>query len=334
MGRIGGLRRLHIAAGGFAALALVACAGLIGLVCQKVTSTHHRPHGHQDISFDVSPVDDLLVFNASGDGGRDLYVLDLRRRGIRRLAKTPEYETAPSFSPDGKSVVYAAGVPGDRADHIVVRPLDGGPARQLTSDDQNDRDPHFSPDGRQIVFARNPMYAWGGLAASWNGTVLYMMRSDGTDLRSLTDPNEYAGAPRFSPTGEVILFRGMDGLLTMAPDGRRRATPLLRDRTVGNAAFSPDGKHIAFSRGRYASQCEIHLMNADGTNVRQLTRQGGCFHPVFTRDGKSIIYFVESWNDGPTGAPTYSLWRIDADGENPVMLAGSELFEDPMSRRL
>lgn len=265
-----------------------------------------------------------------GRGGRDLYLLDLRTRRVRRLASTPEYETSPSFSPDGESVVYAAGVPGDRADHLFIRSLDRGPPRQLTSDDQNDRDPHFSPDGRQIVFVRNPFYAWGGLAASWNGSVLYIMRSDGSDLRRLTHPERYAGAPRFFPAGEKILFRGMDGLRTMELDGGRE-TPLLHDRTVGSAAISPDGRHIAFSNGEYAPDCEIYLMNVDGAEVRQLTRQGWCFRPVFARDGRSIIYFVESWKDGPTGHPTYSLWQIDVHGENPRMIAGSDLFDDPMN---
>ena len=332
MNRSLGLRRLGIILASFAGLALLVCAGLIGLAYRKVTSTHHRPHGHQDISFDVSPTEDLLVFNAKGEGGRDLYVLDLRTRRVRRLASTPEYESSPSFSPDGNSVVYAAGVPGDRADHLFVRPLDGGPARQLTSDDQNDRDPHFSPDGRQIVFVRNPFYAWGGLAASWNGSVVCIMQADGSDLRRLTQRNGYAGTPRFFADGEKILLRGMDGLITMELDGGRE-TPLLHDGTVGSAVVSPDGRHIAFSKGKYAPDCEIYLMDADGMNVRQLTRQGWCCRPVFARDGRSIIYFVESWKDGPTGHPTYSLWQIDVDGQNSQMVAGSDLFDDPMNWR-
>ncbi len=43
------------------------------------------------------------------------------------------------FHTDGKSVVYSAGKPGDRADHIFVRSLDGDTVKQLTAEDANAR---------------------------------------------------------------------------------------------------------------------------------------------------------------------------------------------------
>ena len=84
---------------------------------------HYRPRGHIDITFGISPSGDLLVFNAVGEGGRDLYLLHLKTFRVTRIAATPDYEVDPEFSPDGKSVVYAAGKPGDRADHLFLRSL-------------------------------------------------------------------------------------------------------------------------------------------------------------------------------------------------------------------
>ena len=39
------------------------------------------------------------MFNGVGDGGRDLYAIDLNSLAVERLAATLDYEVAPSFSP-------------------------------------------------------------------------------------------------------------------------------------------------------------------------------------------------------------------------------------------
>jgi Tol biopolymer transport system component len=83
------------------------------MVLRGCMNEHYRPGGHGDVSFAISPKSDAVVFNAVGDGGRDLYRLDLGTYGVTRIAATPDYEVDPELSPDGKSVVYAAGKPGD-----------------------------------------------------------------------------------------------------------------------------------------------------------------------------------------------------------------------------
>src|SRR5207248_6723878 len=124
-----------------------------------------------------------IVFNGAGEGGWDLYLLDLETRRVRRLAQTPGYELTPRFAPDGEAVVYAAGTPGDRADHLFLRSLDGGPAVQLTRGESNDCSPSFAPDGSRIVFTRSDDYHWGGLGSNWNtGGQIRFVRPDGTLL--------------------------------------------------------------------------------------------------------------------------------------------------------
>lgn len=129
----------------------------------------------------------MIVFNAGGAGGRDLYQLDLESRTVSRIAETPNYETCPSFSPDGRRIVYSAGIPGDRADHIFTLDLTGKSKAQLTDIDANDTSPRFSPDGKSVVFARDKTYNWGGMAANWeSGGVVCLIQADGLNLRQLT----------------------------------------------------------------------------------------------------------------------------------------------------
>lgn len=60
------------------------------------------------------------------------------------------------------------------------------------------------------------------------------------------------------------------------------------------AAWSPDGSKIAFEGGLLASSCEIYVMNADGTNRTQLTKNR-CFDgdPAWSPDGSQIVFVSE-----------------------------------------
>ena len=261
-------------------------------------SEHSRPSGHGDIDFDVSPSGQRIVFNALGNGGRDLYALDLKTKIVTQLTDTPDYEGAPAFSPDGQSLVYAAGTPGDRADHLFISASDGSLPRQLTNEDYNDEAPAFSRDGSRVVFTRNLTYNWGGLAASWGSDeVTCEVNLDGSGLRRLTAKQLKAMAPGFS----------------------------------ADKAISPDGTMTAFARGRYAPDYQIFIGSTQSKAVRQLTRMKmGCFKPRFAPDGKSVFFQAESWPDGPSGVPKHSLWRIGIDGKNRSQIASYRLFDDPL----
>jgi Tol biopolymer transport system component len=328
--------RSSFSIGSFAVACLV---GGILMLLRGCMNEHSRPGGHGDISFAVSPGGDAIVFNAVGDGGRDLYRLDLATRRVTPIAATPDYEVAPAVSPDGKSVVYAAGKPCDRADHIFLRSVDGQTVKQLTSEDANDAAPAFSPDGSRVVFTRDKTYNWGGLASNWDaGGVLCVMSVDGTGLRQITPDETIAIDPHFAPDGKAVLFWGVGGLYTAAADGSQ--LPSLLGALGGQeAVYSPDGQSIAFSMGRYAPDLRIFVAKADGTMPRRLASpgegrvarpDGGCSHPAFTHDGKRILFFVESWPDGSSGHAKQSLWEMDIDGGHPHEIAGYGLFDDPV----
>jgi TolB protein len=332
-------------------LVVLIVLGLLSLACLVLSAVlalrgcmneHYRPGGHGDISFAVSPQGDSIVFNAVGEGGHDLYRLDMATLRVTRIAATPDYEVAPEVSSDGKLIVYAAGKPGDRADHIFVRSLDGKTVKQLTAEDANDAAPAFSPDGSLIVFTRDKTYNWGGLAANWEaGGVLCVMRADGTDLRQITRDGLIAIDPHFSPDGKTILFWSDNGLDKVATDGSQPPEPL-RGLAGREAVYSPDGRSIAFSMGEYAPDLRIFVARADGTHLRRLARPaqdrlarpgGGCSQPAFTPDGKRILFFIESWPDGARGSQRESLWEMDSDGGHPREIADYGLFDDPLNWR-
>lgn len=322
------------------AASIVALLFGAAVMIRGCVNTHGRSHGHNDITFGISPAGDRLVFNGVGEGGGDLFLLELKTARVTRIAATPEYEADPEFSPDGESVVYSAGKPGDRADHIFLRSLDGRSVRQLTTADANDASPAFSPDGSTIVFTRDKTYNWGGLASNWDaGGVLCVMKTDGTGGRQVTSDGTMAIDPHFSPDGRTILFWNEDGLFTVRADGSESPQPL---GVPGGrqGCYSPDGETIAFSRGEYAPDLRIFIAHADGSAQRKLSQPVGCNQtrpnggrscPAFTPDGKRLVFFLESWTTtGLSEVPKESLWESDVEDRSPREIVDFTLFDAPL----
>ena len=295
---------------------------------------HSRPIGHGDISFDISPSGEVIVFSGIGSGGRDLFLLDLRDSKVTRIAETPDYEVAPTFTPDGRSIVYAAGRPGDRADHLFIRPLDGGAPRQLTAADANDSSPRVSPDGTLIAFDRCKTYNWGGLAANWSdGGVICVIGIDGKNERQITPDETFARRPWFLPDGLNIAYLTFDGTY-LAPVGPNGVATRISDLcTAEEPSWSPDGEFYAYLRSetRYAGSARLFVTRSDGSEERLLTPDKGAYsHPRLSPDGRNAYFFAESWPQGPTGTPVFQLWTIGVDERGLKRVAGARLFEDPL----
>ncbi len=83
---------------------------------------------HGNVAFDVSPDGKQIVFSAA-DG--DLYLFNLETRLVHRLTSTKETESAPSFSPDGRSVIFGTTRPRSDKSNLAVLDLDGMRVRSL-----------------------------------------------------------------------------------------------------------------------------------------------------------------------------------------------------------
>ena len=115
--------------------------------------------------------------------------------------------------------------------------------------------------------------------------------------------------------GNAFRVDGNSDIWKMRADGS--ALQNLTADSLGNESFpsfSPDGRRLVFRSGR-AGRFDLYVMNSDGSDVRQLTREpGNVAAPVFSPNGRQIAFL--STRDNP-GVPLYEVYvaDIDARGE-------------------
>jgi Tol biopolymer transport system component len=133
---------------------------------------------------------------------------------------------------------------------------------------------------------------------------LYTMGTDGSNVRRLTTTPGYDGGAFFSPDGTKIVYR----------------------------AWHPaDSADLASYRGLLAQRLvrpgrmELWVMNADGSDQRQITRLGGAnFAPFFTPDGRRIVF---SSNHKNPRSSNFDLYLVDLDGANLEQITTSPTFD-------
>ncbi len=226
------------------------------------------------------------------------YVMNADGSGMRRISNGLGRTTCGFFYANDSRVLYSSTFkhapecppPPDRS-HGYVWPIgfleiytsrpDGSDLRQLTSNGAYNAEATLSWDGKRIIFT-----------STMDGDIdLYTMNTDGTGLKRITSRIGYDGGAWFSPDGKQIVWRA--------------AYPV-------TAADSADYLNLLRQHMVRPARVEVWVANADGTNPRQVTHLGGAnFAPVFTPDGKKII-FSSNYENPRSGA--FDLFLINPDG--------------------
>lgn len=125
---------------------------------------------------------------------------------------------------------------------------------------------------------------------------IYLMRPDGSNQTRLTNNTRVEDdSPAWSPNGRALAFvsdiNGNLEIYSMPPTGEEDPINLTDNFSQDRSpAWSPDGTAIAFVSNRDNGTDDIYIMNADGTEVRQVTSTGGNLSPTWSPDGSQLAF--------------------------------------------
>ncbi|MGE5221610.1 MAG: DUF5050 domain-containing protein [Omnitrophica WOR_2 bacterium] len=151
---------------------------------------------------------------------------------------------------------------------------------------------------------------------------LWRINSDGSHLVDLSCDN--CRSPDWSPDGKNILYSQVQGsiwkIYRMDADGSNKVW--LGQQYGYCAVYSPDGSKIAYGDDSGDADGEIFVMDANGSNVVQLTNndvgEGNVIQ--WSPDGQRILFLAFTYN---SGNGIYSMVVINADGSNRKIISPS-----------
>lgn len=229
----------------------------------------------------VSPDGKQIAFTRGSSSGSHrcaLWIMDADGSNERKLSegRTRRFDhgrVAPSWSPDGRWIVYVENSHGS-ADLFVIG-SDGQGRRKLTDNDRENVRPVWSPEGDWIAYT----------SVDDRALSLRLVRPDGSEDRPLGGASGEAWDPTWSPDGNQLAFsavqNGQVDLFVADLEGEIVARLTDSTDSEAQAAWSPDGRWIAYA-GRPASRPkewrrDIYVVAADldtedsEREIRQLT---------------------------------------------------------------
>lgn len=230
-----------------------------------------------------SPDGTQIAFGAAStdEPTGDLYVANADGAGLKRVTDTAADESWPVWSPDGTQLLYTETEPDVEFGTVKTIGVDGTAEHALA---EHAGWGDWSPDGTQIVYAETDTGDEGQIH-------IRVMDADGDNKKtispeSLVAPNE----PTWSPDGRQIALSASFGdpnsesedpadwdydLLVMDADGTNvRKVADLEGNEHYPPAWSPDGRHLAFTADGQELEAELMSVDLQSGRVTQLTDNG------------------------------------------------------------
>lgn len=265
-------------------------------------------------------------------------------KNIRQLTFGGENAEA-YFSFDESKLVFQARNDAGECDQIYTMNLDGSDKKLVSTGKGRTTCSYYLPDGN-ILYASThlaspdcpppPDFSRGYVWPLYPGYDVFVATPDGQIQKQIISTQGYDAEATVSPAGDKIVFTstrtGDIELFSCNLDGSDVKQLTSLPGYDGGAFYSFDGKQLVFRASRpegdalkeyrnllkedliRPSQLEIYVMDADGSNMRQVTSNGAAnFAPFFHPDGKRIIF--SSNLDDPKGR-NFDLYMINVDGSN------------------
>ena len=324
---------------------------IVGLVS---CSTEQNDPEHSETETEITGSDSLVL------DGEEPYLSN-----IKQLTFGGENAEG-YFSFDETRFVFQRTLPeeGDSCDQIYIYHLGNGETSRVSTGLGRTTCAYFLPGDSLVLYASThladsacpppPDYSQGYVWALYPGFDIFVAKTNGEIVNRLTDTPGYDAEATVSPTGDRIVFTSIRTgdleLFSSNIDGSDLKQLTDMPGYDGGAFYSWDGKEIVFRASRpededlttyqnlleegliRPSELEIFVMNADGSNLRQVTDNGAAnFGPFWHPDGEHIIF---SSNLADPKGRNFDLYVIRKDGTGLQQITHEDQFDGfPMFSR-
>ncbi len=278
-------------------------------------------------------------------------------KNIRML--TDKGENAEAYlSFDEQKLIFQSNRGELPCDQIFIMGTDGSNITRVSNGEGKTTCSYFLPGDTAIIYASTfgadkdcpppPDFSKGYVWKLYETFDIYTAEPDGSNLRKMTDTPGYDAEATVSPVGDKIVFTstrtGDPEIYTMNVDGSDQTQLTHKKGYDGGPFFSLDGTKIVFRASRPKTEkdfedyndlvqnglvrptaLELYVMDADGSNMKQVTDFGkASFAPFFFPDAKRIIF---SSNLNSKSARNFDLYMVNVDGTGLEQITFFESFD-------
>lgn len=234
-----------------------------------------------------SPDDSRIAFVKNDNnvsGTNDIYSIKID--GSDEIKLTNQNDNfCPQYFPDNKSIIFSSS--NNTWAGIYIMNINGSNKQLLTPQNKSFGDPKISPNGNMILITSN----------DWNGSQIFVMNSDGSNLKQITftvSSKIFPGHPRdgncnpvWSPNSNKLAYVSYENgspdifIINSKGTGNKRLTDTpLRDE---NPVWTKDGNYLLFSSNRNLNVgSQIYIMRTEGQLQAPLTNYiGDNIYPTF-----------------------------------------------------
>jgi Tol biopolymer transport system component len=248
----------------------------------------------------LSPNGNLLLYISNATGNHELWVMDTENMDRRQLTEGAHLENylpgsenwKASWSPDGSQVIYVSAVTKNKNLWKIVE----------------------TPGGKKLLM-------FDLLNASQDSNI-WVIDTDGTNNRRLTDDGRQNKEPEWHPVGKMFAFSsnttGDGGIWLASTDSSDKKQ--IAEGPVHSISWSPDGAKISYVKiDRENLSSSIWVMDADGNNDTLVVNNPGYFkyhsYPEWSPDSTKIVY-VEDNRDNSISE--IYIVNIDGTGQTKI----------------
>jgi len=292
----------------------------------------------QDPYIDWNPVwapsGDTLYFVSSRGGSMNLWRVSIDERSGRVLGE-PAAVTTPSsdcslicVSGGGRHIVYTDQVFTSNLQQVSFDPVAQkavGRPSPITQGFKQATRPDLSPDGRWLAFG-----SWG------RQEDIFVVRTDGSGLRQVTDDLHRDRGPRWSPDGKRIAFfsnrSGNFEVWTIRPDGSELERITRTGAHVAWPVWAPDSRRLIytiFGRNPYLAAANQQPAAQDAQALPPPGEPGESFNAwSWSPDGRMLAGFLQERDGTLSGIAVYSFetdsyTKLTSFGLDPIWLSDS-----------